>query len=219
MNELVIFDVDGTILKGQSQKLFLNYMFKEKYISLFGFIKLNLWFIFYKLDFIKNPLPAINYAYSFLKGKSISEIENLINNFFNSILKKYIFKEVIEIINDHLKNGRKVILVSNSVDILIKKIAEYLNVSDFISTKLEVQNDRYTGKIIGSMMYGENKIKAVEQYAQKNNISLNNSWSYADHYSDIPLLLKTTYVFVVNPSKKLQQIATEKNWQVLQFNI
>lgn len=218
MNELVVFDVDGTILKGQSQKLLLDFAFKEKYISKFCYFKLNLWFIFYKLGLVKNPLPAINYAYSFLKNKSILEVENLIEKFFNLVLKKYIFKEAVEIIEEHLSSGRKVILVSNAVDILIKRIAKHLNVHDSISTKLEIQNDLYTGEIIGEIMYGENKIKAVEEYAKQKGISTENSWSYADHYSDIPLLSKSAHAFVINPSGKFKKVAMLKKWSILNFN-
>jgi HAD superfamily hydrolase (TIGR01490 family) len=217
MKELVIFDVDGTIIKGQSQKLFLSFMFKEKYIPIFGFIKLNFWFIFYKLGLIKNPLQAMNYAYSFLEGRSTHDVENLVEKFFDSKLKGHIYEDAAHIIRNHLNQNREVILLSNSADILIRRIARYLNVYNFISTKLEIQNDIYTGKISGEIIYGQNKIKAVESYLYSKRLSWQNSWSYADHYSDIPLLSKTSHIFAVNPSSKLKRIATEKRWQVLQF--
>lgn len=219
MKEIVIFDVDNTIVEGQSQQLFLNFLFKKKYISFVYYIRIMTWFLFYKLGFVSNPLPVIEYAFFFAKGKKIVDLDLIVNDFFKNILQPKIFPESLEIIKKHQEQGREVILVSNAIDILIKRIAEYLNIQTYLSTKLEIIDGVCTGRIIGGIMYSEQKLDAVKRYAEAKGITLSNSWSYADHSSDIFLLSHTTHPYAVNPTKKLKEFAIINKWPVLNFKL
>ena len=67
MRELVIFDLDNTLIKGQSQAFLLSYLLKKGVITPFFYLKLMSWFIFYKLGLIKNPGRIMDYSFSFLK--------------------------------------------------------------------------------------------------------------------------------------------------------
>lgn len=217
MNEVVIFDVDDTIIKGQSQKLFLGFLFKNKYISIFYFLRLSLWFVFYKMGLIKNPKSAMQYAFSFTKNKTENEIADIVDKFFNSVLVYKIYPEAIKIIKEHKDSGRSVLLVSNAVDVLIKKISSYLEADDFISTKLEIVDGVYTGNINGNIMYGEIKKKSVEDYIKLKGITLDKSWAYGDHVSDIFLLSIVKNPHAVNPSKELRRYANDKGWPIINF--
>jgi len=219
MKELVIFDVDNTIVKGQSQELFLNFLYKNGYIPIFYYLRIMVWFIFYKLGLVKNPLSIMKYAFVFVKNKEVTEIDIIAEKFFENVLKKRIYPESIDIIKEHQKNGREVILVSNAADILVEKIAKYLNVSEFLSTKLEIIGRRYTGNITGDIMYGGNKLKALNKYLESDNFYPDSLWSYADHSSDIPLLSQTAHPHAVNPTKKLKENAITKNWPILNFRL
>jgi len=70
--ELVIFDLDGVIVKGQSQKYFLDFLFKKGKIPLYFYLRVYLWFFLYRIGLVKNPKSVMKYAYSFLKGKFYS---------------------------------------------------------------------------------------------------------------------------------------------------
>lgn len=217
MKEIVIFDVDNTIVQGQSQGLFITFLRKKGYVSMYYYMRLMIWIIFYKLGFAKNPMPAMKYGLSFVKGKKVSEIEKLVDEFFNTVLVKKIYSEARDIIQEHQKIGRSVILVSNAPDILIEKIARYLHIEQYISTKLEQKDGIYTGNIIGDIMYGKQKLHAVNSYIQSKNLSLDNSWAYGDHESDTYVLSGVTHPYAVNPSRKLREIASKNNWPILTF--
>ncbi len=217
MKEIVLFDVDDTIIKGQSQKLFLDFLFKNKYISISYFLRLSLWFVFYKMGLIKNPKSAMEYAFSFTKNKTESDIAGIVDKFFSSTLVYKIYPEAKKIIKEHRDKGRSVVLVSNAVDVLIKKISSYLEADDFISTKLEIVDGVYTGNINGNIMYGETKKQSVENYIKSKGITLDNSWAYGDHVSDIFLLSIVKNPYAINPSKELRKYANEKGWPIINF--
>ncbi len=220
MKELVILDMDGTIINGQSQQIFLKYLFRRKIVGLFFYLRINLWFFIYKIGLLKNPKEVeniMNYSFSFLKGKKAAEIDFLIDDFFDKALKKFIFSEMTGIINEHISKGRELLIVSNAAEIIVKKLAEFLKIGNYMSTKLEMVGGEFTGRILGEIVYGKNKSGLVKNFMQKNNLDFENSWAYTDHISDLDLLLSTSKPYVVNPDKVLLKQAKKRNWPVLTF--
>jgi len=218
MKEVVILDLDGVIIKGQSQKVFLDYLLKKKIVSPFFYFKIYFWFVLYKLEIVKNPQKVMDYAFSFLKTRKTEEVIEIVENFFNEVLHKFIFPEIIDIIKEHKAKNRVLLIVSNSADVFVKRVADFLGIKNYIGTRLEIINGRFTGKILGDIIYGKNKINFTKEFIKKNNLNLNNSYAYADHISDLDLLLLASSPYAVNPDNLLLKEAKKRNWPVIIFN-
>lgn len=218
MKELVIFDLDKVIVDGQSQNIFLVYLFKKRLVGFYFFAKVSCWFLLYKLALIKNPRKIMDYAFSALRGMSVEETEKIINNFFETTLKKFIFKEAVDIIKEHKAENREIVIVSNAADLIVKKIAHFLGVQHYIATILQTDDGKFTGKIEGKIVYGENKADEIKKFIAEHNFNLEGSHSYSDHISDLPVLEIAEVPVAVNPDKFLEKVAREKNWQILTFN-
>ena len=219
MKEIVIFDIDNTIIQGQSQALFVEYLRKKGYMSLIYFLSLMIWVILYKVGLVKNPRKPMKYGLSFIKGRRNVEAEKIIQDFFNTVLVNKFYPDAVKIIKEHQKAGRIVILVSNAPDILVKKISDYLMIENYLATVLEIADGMYTGNIIGDIMYGEQKMNSINIFIELHNLSLENSWGYADHDSDAFVLKKVTHPYAVNPSSGLRTLASKNNWPILKFQI
>jgi len=217
MKELVILDLDNVIIKDQSQKLLLKYLFKKKLIGFWYFLKIYLWFLFYRVGLVKSPKKVMEYAFRFLKDKKVEEIDKITDQFLNEILKHNIFKEVIDIIEKHKKEDRELIIISNVIDIIVKKVANFLNIKNYIGTRLEIINDKFTGKILGDIVYGENKTKYFNNFIKENNLSFDKIWSYGDHITDLDILKIASNPIAVNPDRFLEREAKKNNWQILNF--
>ncbi len=215
--ELVILDLDGVIIKGQSQKHLLDYLIKKRVIGLFFYLKIYLWFVLYRLGLFNNPQKIMEYALSFLKNRDVKEFEEIIRDFVDNYLRSFIFLEMIDIINKHKEKGRELLILSNSINFIVKNIAKFLDVKNYIGTSLEIMNGRFTGNIIGSIVYGKNKNDLVYNFVAENNLELKNSWAYTDHISDIDLLMAVKYPNVVNPNFFLLKEAKKRDWNVLFF--
>ena len=57
----------------------------------------------------------------------------------------------------------------------------------------------------------------MKEFCVKNNISLENSWGYADHPSDIDFLRLMKNPVVVNPSKDFKEKAKDFGFSILEF--
>jgi len=218
IKELIILDLDNVIINGQSQKILLNYLFGKRIIGFFYYFHIYFWFILYKLGLAKNPKEIMEYAFSFLKGRKVNEAEEIIDDFFERVLKNFIFQEMVDIINSHRKEKRELIIISNVIEILAKKIAEFLDINNYIATKLEVMDGKFTGRIVGDIVYGENKVNCIKKFIKENNLNLIKSWAYADHISDLGILNIVNNPLVVNPNRKMREEARKRKWPILNFD-
>lgn len=219
MSKLVIFDVDNTIVFGQSQKLLLSYLFKNKKVSLYYYVLVYIWFVAYKLQIAKDPRAVVSFAYFFLKGKSRVDVDVLMDTFFRESLVKHIFPEALVELKKYKESGNKIVLVSNAPMIIIQRLANYLGVETYFCTQLEVIDDTYTGAIIGDIMYGDNKRVIVEKYASEKGYSLQEASAYGDHVSDLPILEIVGHPVAVNPTATLKSVAISKGWEIHNWHL
>jgi len=210
----VFFDVDNTLINGQTQKMMVSYFYQKKKINLFFLLKIYIWFLLYKLSLVSKGTSLMEKAYSLVKGLKIEEFKNFMEKIFNEEIKLKIYPQAFERINFHKEKGHEVILVSKSCQILIDIIKDYLKLPLSIATELEIENEVLTGKIKGNIIYGQEKLKTIKELALKKEWDLKTSYSYGDHYSDLPLLRAVKYPAVVNPNRKLKKEAKKYNWPI-----
>jgi HAD superfamily hydrolase (TIGR01490 family) len=217
--ELVLFDVDQTLVKDQSQRALLRYLRDKKLISRVAYARILAWFILYKAGMVHQPLPIMEYAFSFLAGKETSFVDAFADDFFKTILVAHIFPEAKKLVEDHQRAGRTVVLLSNAADIVIGRLAAYLGIARYECTRLEVKDGMYTGHIAGAIMYGHYKKEAMERLTKEKAISASDVWAYGDHSSDAELLAAVGHPYAVNPSTSLKKTAMKNNWPILYFNL
>lgn len=212
--QAAFIDIDGTLLKGQSQLYFVQYLYSKKKISFVQYTLLVTWFLLYKISIAKTPKKALSYALDIFANKPLKEIEDLIEDFFTKVLEEKIYPETPILIKEIMSTGKKLVLVSAAIEPIVARISRHLNITDYVSTLLEVREGVLTGRINGEPVYGVEKLKAVLNYVQVNNIDLNMSDAYADHLSDRLLLERVQRAVAVNPTSSLLQLAKQKKWEV-----
>ncbi len=217
MKKIVLFDIDNVLIEGQTQKLLIHFLLKKRRIKLLFFLKLYFWFLFYRLGLIKDTIKIREKAFKSLTGWDEVEAKQLFKYFFEEYIKPRIFNESIDMIRTHINHGYEVILVSASLSEIVDEFKKYLSLKFAISTKLEIVNGVYTGKILGNIPYGENKVKAAKIFLEDKDFALEESYAYADHFSDLPLLEMVRNPVVVNPDSKLRKIATKRKWTIYDF--
>ena len=159
---LAVFDVDGTLIKGDS--LFLA---ARRSQSLRGFLISSLFFLpsflYWKLNLISDKFVKEKFIKHFKICEKFNKEEYLDNkDWFLKILIKRINTEALNRIYFHKEKGDKVVLCSASLDMLIMPLANYLEV-DLISTKLKRNNNKWSPIILGKNIKGINKIIALNE--------------------------------------------------------
>lgn len=217
MQKYVFFDVDGVLIKGQSQKYLLRYLFKKRKISVFLFTKLIIWFFFYKIGIFNNPKKIRNEAYKNFKGWDIAGTKKLFKDFFLEKIQPHLNKKAIDVLNKHLQNQDNVILISAALKDIVSLLGAHLGVKHCIASELKEENGKYAGVLQKVAPYGRDKIKRIKDFLGDDKNIFNNAWVYADHFSDIPLLELAKVSCVVNPDKKLYRYSKIKGWKIYKF--
>lgn len=215
----VFFDVDDTLIKGQTQKLMLNYFYQKKKINSLFFLKIYFWFFLYKIGIISKGIALMEKAYKLLNGMRLSDFKESLLDLFEKEIKARIYPQAIEKINFHRKEKHEIILLSKSCKVLIDIIKDYLNLPLAIGTELEIKNGILTGKIEGKVLHGEEKVKKIKELASYNNWDLKDSYAYTDHHSDLPLLKIVGHPCLVNPDNKLKKESKKYNWPIFYWKL
>lgn len=85
---------------------------------------------------------------------------------------------------------------------------------DIICLELEVKNSLLTGYPVGKFCYGDEKVRRLLEYCEKNNSTPSKAWYYADAFIDFPALSIVGFPVCVNPDRKLRKKALEKGWRI-----
>lgn len=76
---LVLFDVDGTVMRGHTQAIFLHLSSRQGILTWGVLLRVTIWFMGYKLYLVGDPTKIFGQAYAALAGRRVSEIERLIH--------------------------------------------------------------------------------------------------------------------------------------------
>ena len=214
MKTVAFFDIDDTLICGQTQKLLISYFYKKRKVSSLFLSRIYLWFFLYKIGIVSKGTSLMEKAYSLAKNVKEEEFKNFVREVFNEDIKPLIYPQAVERIDFHKKNYHEIVLISKSCKFLVDTIKDYLKVSLSIATELEVKNQVLTGKIKGNIIHGKEKLRVVEEIALKKDWNLKESYAYGDHISDLPLLKAVGHPIVINPDKKLEKEARKRGWKI-----
>lgn len=212
---LAVLDLDGTLLNGQSQKLLVEYLYSNGYISFFKYLSILMWYVGYKFGLISNVQSAAEFGAECLSGKSVTELEKIFDQFFIQECVPRFYKYASHLINSLRNRRMHIILVSAAIEPIVVRAKEYLNVDDYISTRLEKKGDRYSGRIVGAVIYASTKLEVVRQYAEIHGFDLARAFAFGDHVSDIPLLSITGHPVAVNAAIDLKKLSVLRSWPML----
>ncbi len=201
----VFFDLDKTLITKNSYEIVLNVLRRRRIISIFKFF-------YYKfiLFFTRNIDKKMKTLAHVFKGVEVIRLDKIMKAFIFTEFDSIKNIKAVEELEKHNTHNKKVVLVTTSFEPIAKFAARFFHINDYVATKLEVINGKYTGKISGKINYKEEKVLRLEKY------NFNGSFAYSDHNSDIPLLKKATYRYTVNPNKKLRMYAKNHGWFIIE---
>ena len=218
MSAVVFFDLDNTLIKGQTQRILIKYLRRLHKLPFYFYFAVLSWFFLYKLQLVRNTVSIRQRAFKHFSNIQVAEFDNLVMDFFKKEMQPRMFKGSLRLLKEHKSRGEEVVLVSASLSNIVDQFKNFLSITYAVSTELETHNRKFTGKIAGRVAYSENKLEKIKELVAKHDLDLKGSYAYTDHISDLPLLELVDNPRVVNPDLKLKNIAKERNWQIYYFN-
>jgi len=218
MDRAAIFDVDDTIIEGQSQQILARYLFKKGKISKIIFFKIFFYFLFYKMGLLKDLSLMRKRIYkAIITNWKVDELKCLCRECFDTYIKSRIYTKAIELIQEHKKKGHIIILLSAAISEIVENIANYVDADYFYATELEKKDEVYTGQIKDDPVYGDYKFNLIQFLANKHDFNLSESTFYSDSYSDSAIYYLIKNFITVNPDAKMKSFANANNLKSIYF--
>jgi HAD superfamily hydrolase (TIGR01490 family) len=157
-----------------------------------------------------------NFALKPYIGKTQDEINEIILPFVERIIEPMINVFALKLIHDHHDKGHTILLASATNELIVKPIAQRLDINNVIGTKVKFENEKCSGEFIPPSAIGVGKLKLVESWMQANQYdSFSGVTFYSDSINDLPLMEAVEFPKAVNPDIKLESISNKRGWEVI----
>lgn len=208
------FDVDGTIVASNIVHYYAWFR-RQHQSAWWGAIwqRLFLFKCLYYLILDRIDRSRLNTVfYRNYRGLSVERLHELACACHNAVLKPNLFREAQACMEEHRAAGRKVVLVTGSVDFIIRPLARLLRVDDLIACELVEAGGVFTGGLAGTPIGQAEKAVRMRSWAEANHIDLTASYAYGDSIADLPMLEAAGHPRPVNADGPLSRIARERGW-------
>ena len=211
------FDMDNTVLRGSSGRLYLQYLRKKGYLSWWSWYAISGQIGLYVTGLTDFPHLMARLMVQ-VAGADESETWQISDTWFREMLRDFITEPARERVAWHRQQGHRVALISASTPYAVAPVAHDLGLGDdYLATRLEVISGRFTGRLVEPACYGAGKVLMARAYAAQYKLDLAESYFYTDSHHDLPLLESVGRPIAVNPSRRLGTIAAERRWPVVRF--
>ena len=214
---LAIFDLDNTLIGGDSDFLWGEFIGEEGIVDASAYRKKNEYFyqqydlgtldIYAWLEFCLEPLTRY----------SMTELQELHHRFMIQKIEPILLDKAQNCINQHKERGDTVLVMTASTSFVTAPIVKKYGINHLLATEPEIKEGRYTGGVSGIPCFQAGKIDKLMPWLQKNEETLTGSTFYSDSHNDLPLLELVDNPVAVNADKILTKIAEKKGWEILNW--
>jgi HAD superfamily hydrolase (TIGR01490 family) len=151
-----------------------------------------------------------------IRDTRVVDLQRLAPRVLAGVLPR-IYPQMLEVAWRHQDEGRRVYIVTAASNELAEMLAHVLSFDGGIGARSEVVDGRYTGRPDGPFTYREGKAEAIRSLAEREGLSLADSYAYSDSESDLPMLRAVGHPVAVNPDAPLARVAAAEGWEVMRF--
>ena len=212
---LALFDLDNTILAGDSDYNWSRFLIQEGYLD--GAIHAEKNEKFYA-DYKAGTLDIyafVEFQFKPLARNPRSVLNQLLKKYLEEVIKPMITEKARALVKKHQEEGDLIIVITATNSFITKPIAALFGIENLIGTDPEEKEGEFTGKVSGLPSFKEGKVTRLEAWLKNKNLSLANfekSYFYSDSHNDLPLMQKVTHPVAVDSDDILSEYATSKGW-------
>lgn len=213
MSVAAFFDMDRTILNGSSGMLYVRYLVQTGRIRARDWMRISWWFLWYALGLIDSPQAMVRML-MMSSGEEEEPLREETDAWFAEWVAPHITEGAVQRIAEHRAQGHRLVVLSAATVYVVRPLAQRLNIPNYLCTYLEVEDGRFTGRLVEPVCFGPGKATLAEQFATQNGIDLGQSYFYSDGHEDVPMLERVGHPVAVNPDRRLRRLAKKRGWPV-----
>ncbi|MBX3659939.1 MAG: HAD-IB family hydrolase [Ramlibacter sp.] len=218
--KLALFDLDHTLLAGDSDVLWCEFLMRQRVLDPAEFAARNADMeARYQAGTVEAQAFADFYVGT-LAGRTPQQWEPLRQAFLAEEIVPRIPAAAQELVNRHLDEGDLVVMTTATNRFITELTALYLGIEHLLATETELDGAGvFTGRTCGTLNMREGKVTRLHEWLAARGHALGkfSSIAYSDSINDLPLLQAVTRPVAVNADPRLAAIAGGSGWEMLHF--
>lgn len=156
--------------------------------------------------------------FSHYEGMSEDRLVVLAQETHEKVIAPRVFRGAKDLVAQCRRSGFRVVLITGSLDITVRPLAEEFGADAVIANRLEMRKGRATGKLLRPVVAGPAKARLIADDARAVGHDLGECHAYSDSASDVPMLSVVGHPFCINPDWRLRDLARAYDWAVLNLD-
>lgn len=215
---LAIFDLDNTLLRGDSDHAWGEFLVERQAVDLVRFKADN---DRYYQAYVDGTLDIFEFLEQHqlrpLAQYDRARLEDWRREFMPAKILPMILPAARALVERHRRRGDTLLIITATNSFITAPIAREFGIEHLLATEPEEIDGRFTGKVQGTPCYREGKLERLNAWLTRHHGTLDDSWFYSDSHNDLPLLGAVTHPVAVNPDAVLARHAQDHGWPVLQL--
>ena len=215
MTNLALFDLDNTLLAGDSDYNWSLFLIREGLLDAKTHHDRNEQFY---ADYKNGSLDIVE----FLKFQLIplsqhkkSFLDELHLKYMQEVIRPMMTDKAQALVDSHKAAGDLCVVITATNSFVTKPIATAYGIEHLIGSDPEMLNGEYTGGVTGVPTYKEGKVTRINLWLAERGKKLNDfeiSYFYSDSHNDLPLMKLVTNPVAVDADEILTAYAQEHAW-------
>ncbi|MFT7224405.1 MAG: HAD superfamily hydrolase (TIGR01490 family) [Cellvibrionaceae bacterium] len=215
MVRLTIFDLDNTLLAGDSDYAWGQFIVDKGLVNREEYLEKNNHFY---LKYQQGTLDIHEYQRFVLTPLirlDCEQRENLRQEFLVEVVGSLRLPKADALIRHHQNLGDQVMIITATNRFIAGPIGPLLGIDTMLATEPEVINDKFTGAIAGIPCFQEGKITRLREWLQAQGVEPTQLTFYSDSINDLPLLEYSDKAIAVDPDESLKRHAHRLGWPII----
>ena len=221
MNRLVLFDLDHTLLDGDSDMLWCDFLMDRGVLERSHFAPRN---EAMQRDYRSGSVSTQDFCdfyVSTLAGRSAAQWQPLREDFLRERVAPRLSAAARALVQQRQDEGALVVLTTATNHFITELTAQEMGIEHLIATACETSADGvFSGRTQGVLNMREGKVERLHAWLAQRGTTLAGyeSWAYSDSVNDLPLLRAVQHAVAVHPDERLAAEAARCAWPVLQLH-
>lgn len=213
--KLAIFDLDNTLIGGDSDYLWGQFLCEHGYLDKDSHSHRHRQ---YYEDYKAGNLDIrefLEFQLQPLAGVDPATLEQRRAQYLEEKIRPIVLDKAQQLVESHRDKGHCLVIITATNEFITRPIATMLGIEHLIASNAEQVNGYYTGKPAGIPSYAAGKVKRLRSWLEEQKTEPDETWFYSDSHNDLPLLELVDHPVAVDPDAILKQTAVEKNWPII----
>jgi HAD superfamily hydrolase (TIGR01490 family) len=210
---LAIFDLDNTLIAGDSDYLWGKFLIEKGVVDPDFFEAENERFY---ADYQKGTLDIMEYqkfSLAPLTKERMATLRHWHEQFMEKYIKPIYLPKAQVLVDEHRAKGDTLLVITATNTFVTKPIAKLYGINNIIGTDPEIIDCKFTGNVKGTPSFQEGKVIRLKEWLKDHHETLQGSTFYSDSHNDIPLLEVVDHPVAVDPDPKLAKYALKHGWK------